>query len=423
MSVTGASPTSRDLVFSQLERVVTSGLLKGSDSLCRLLRYLAERHVDHPGELIKEYQIATEVFGRPHDFDPRLDATVRVQTGRLRSKLAEYYALEGASDPLILDIPRGAYSLAIHVKTVADPVPAVLPPRSTVEIVPKIKPVAGRPSGAIFWVLSILCLGLLSTLVYVVVKRQPVQVAAPAADQAPQAIRTFWHSFIDRTEDPWAVFSNAEFVGRPETGMRYFDPARDTRGSILDHYTGVGEVLAIHELDRLFASLGRSLRVKRGRLLSLDDAQNNNLIFIGSPSENLTLREIRTTRDFVFRLAEGGVRKGDLEIVNINPRPGEEKSYMGSKTVPITEDYAVIGFVPGVNSGWWVMILAGTTTIGTQAAVEYVCRERDVKELLSKIGTTKAGGIPPFEAVIRVKVTGGVPVTTQLAALHSRQAQ
>ena len=45
------------------------------------------------------YQIATELFGRPSDFDPRLDSTVRVQTGRLRSKLAEYYAGPGDRDP------------------------------------------------------------------------------------------------------------------------------------------------------------------------------------------------------------------------------------------------------------------------------------------------------------------------------------
>ena len=86
------------------------------------------------------------------------------------------------------------------------------------------------------------------------------------------------------------IFSNAEFAGRPETGMHYFNAVSDKGQQILDHYTGVGEVLGIHELDRVFASLHHGLRVKRGRLLSLDDAKNNDLIFVGSPSENLSLR-------------------------------------------------------------------------------------------------------------------------------------
>ena len=39
----------------------------------------------------------------------------------------------------------------------------------------------------------------------------------------------------------------AEFVGRPTSGMRYYDATRDSRDTILDHYTGVGEVLAIYD--------------------------------------------------------------------------------------------------------------------------------------------------------------------------------
>ncbi len=417
MSVTGVAPTPRNLLFSQLDRVAGSTVLRGSESLCRLLRYLAERYIDHPGELIKEYQLATEVFGRPADFDPRLDATVRVQTGRLRSKLAEYYAVDGAEDTIILDIPKGSYSLAVHARSAPEPAaPAVPPP--VVEPMPGVAPMPGRPPAAVFWVLSILCFGLTAALVTVLVRRAPSPASAQAASAAPP-LQTFWRGFVDRPEEPWVIFSNAEFVGRPETGMRYFDAKRDSRESILDHYSGVGEVLAVHELDRLFMSLNHGIRVKRGRLLSLDDTQNNNLIFVGSPSENLTLREIPMTQEFVFRLAAEGARKGDLEIVNVNPRPGEETEYIGSKVVPISDDYALIGLVPGMNSGWWVMILAGTTTIGTQGAVEYVCRERTAKELLSQVGTSKAGLARPFEAVIHVKVTGGVPVSTRLVALHT----
>ena len=31
---------------------------------------------------------------------------------------------------------------------------------------------------------------------------------------------------MKQTDEPWVVFSNAEFVGRPETGMRYFNASR-----------------------------------------------------------------------------------------------------------------------------------------------------------------------------------------------------
>jgi hypothetical protein len=202
--------------------------------------------------------------------------------------------------------------------------------------------------------------------------------------------------------------------------MHYFNPVIDKGQPILDHYTGVGEVLGIHELDRVFASLHHGLRVKRGRLLSLDDAKNNDLIFVGSPSENLSLRDVPTTRDFVFRSVDKGPRKGDLSVINVHPRPGENSSYISTQGLPILEDYAVIGLMPGLNPARWVMLLAGLTTIGTQAAVEYVSRPNTVEDLVGRIGGPASGKITPFECVIRVKVTQGVPVQTDMVALHLR---
>jgi hypothetical protein len=386
---------------------------------------LAERSVDQPAG-IKEYQIATEVFGRAADFDPRLDATVRVQTSRLRAKLVEYYAVEGAADPGILELPKGSYTLTFHARPAAEippPVPPADPPaRATVQSVRPIGTSGSRPWTAIFGIFSLLCLGLLMALVFVTSRRSVLPVSASVSTGAPQSLQAFWRRFVDQPEPPLVVFSNAEFVGRPESGMRYFNPALDSRDSILDHYTGVGEVIAIHELDRLFALLHHDLRVKRGRLLSLDDVKNTDLVFVGSPSENLTLREIATTQEFAFRTEPGGVRKGDLAIVNPNPRPGEDRTYLATRRVPLTEDYAVIAVFPGAYPPNWVMILAGTSTIGTQAAVEYVCRELEVRELVSKVGVSKTGEVLPFEAVIRVKVSRGVPVASKLVALHPRIA-
>jgi hypothetical protein len=420
MSVTGVSPT-RSLILLQIERLTGSNALKGSESLCRLLRYFAERFVGHPGETLKEHQIAMEVFGRGSDFDPRLDATVRVHTSRLRSKMAEYYALEATDDPLILDIPKGSYALAVRPRTAGAEAGHGSHPATAISVVSETPARStGRSAlAAGVWALSIIALGLLVAIVYSAVTR-PVQLPAPGMAPPPAVLRLFWQRFVERPELPIVVFSNAEFVGRPETGMRYFNPATDSHEAILDHYTGVGEVLAIHELDRVFHLLSHGVQLKRGRLLSLDDAKNNNLIFVGSPSENLTLREIPTTQEFVFRSAKDGPRKGDLAIANLNPRAGEETMFFGAKGLPLTEDYALIALIPGLNSGQWTLILAGTTTIGTQAAVEYVCREPYLKDMVARIGTLRNGVVSPFEAVIRVKVTGGVPVASQLVALRRR---
>ncbi len=268
--------------------------------------------------------------------------------------------------------------------------------------------------------LAVLLASAVAAIVVLLVARNTAEVgAAGHEDTAPAAFHVFWKRFISGPEEPWVIFSNAAFIGRPETGMRYYDAAHDSRNAILDHYTGVGEVLAIHELDHVFGLLHHRIRLKRGSLFSLDDAKNNNLIFIGSPSENLTLLEIPGTQEFVFQRVVSGRRKGDLEIVNVHPQPGESKQFLATPSgEPLTEDYAVVALVRGLNPAQSVLILAGTTTIGTQAAVEYVCRQDSIEKLLLRLSVSDAGELKPYEAVLQVKVTRGVPVETQLVALR-----
>src|ERR1700735_5653821 len=106
MAVNRAHLADRDQYLEQIDRLAGSHVLHGSESLCKLLRYLAAHALDHPRVPLKEYQIATEVFGRPADFDPQIDSTIRVQAGRLRTKLAEYYASEGSDDSIVVELPR-----------------------------------------------------------------------------------------------------------------------------------------------------------------------------------------------------------------------------------------------------------------------------------------------------------------------------
>jgi hypothetical protein len=201
--------------------------------------------------------------------------------------------------------------------------------------------------------------------------------------------------------------------------MRYYRAPRDARARTLDHYTGVGEVLAVHALDKVFSALHQDLLVKRGSLFSLDDAKNNDLIFIGSPSENLTLLDIPGTKDFPFRWVPAGVTEGHVEILNAHPQPGEAPVFLATPpSEPLTEDYSVIALKPGLNPVHSVLILAGTTTIGTQGAVEYVCQQNSLQDLLRHLSVTNPGELKPFEAVIRVKVARGVPVGTELVALR-----
>src|SRR5712691_1494100 len=300
--------TERALFLGQIEKLLGSHTLHGSESLCKLLRYLANHSMEHSGSSPKEYQIATEVFGRQQDFDPHVDSMVRVQAGRLRTKLAEYYGSEGAEDSILVEMPKGNYALTFHPRShgaARNHANASHEPSNNLEV-------NGRTSRT--WIIAVVALSVvLASAVAVATDRflnRRVAEARLASDSpdVPVAFRVFWKGFLTGPQEPWVIFSNAAFVGRPDIGMRYYNAPRDGQAHILDHYTGVGEVLAVHALDTVLAELHQPIRVKRGSLFSLDDAKNNDLIFIGSPSENLTLLELPTTQEFVFKQITSGPR-------------------------------------------------------------------------------------------------------------------
>jgi TolB-like protein/tetratricopeptide (TPR) repeat protein len=100
---------SSEAVQEELERILTSTCFRNSTRVSRFLRFTVETTLRAQGEPIKEYLIGVEVFERDSSYDPRLDPVVRVEAGRLRSKLAEYYRTQGLDDSLVIDLPRGTY--------------------------------------------------------------------------------------------------------------------------------------------------------------------------------------------------------------------------------------------------------------------------------------------------------------------------
>lgn len=74
-----------------------------------MLRYLVEQDLAGHADRLKGFSIAVDVFGKDAAFDPSQDTVVRVQAGRLRELLDQYYAGPGVDDPLRILIPRGSY--------------------------------------------------------------------------------------------------------------------------------------------------------------------------------------------------------------------------------------------------------------------------------------------------------------------------
>ena len=85
-------------VRAALERILASRCFQQAGRASDFLRFVVEQTLAGSGHRLKGYTIGVEVFGRPADFDAQSDALVRVEAGRLRRRLVEYYASEGIAD-------------------------------------------------------------------------------------------------------------------------------------------------------------------------------------------------------------------------------------------------------------------------------------------------------------------------------------
>jgi TolB-like protein len=104
----GTKPTTLE-IEQELDRILSSKVFAAAQRSQAFLRYVVERSLTDASAPLKEFSIAMDVFARDHDYDPAIDATVRVEAGRLRNRLREYYGVEGSGDPIYIDVPKGGY--------------------------------------------------------------------------------------------------------------------------------------------------------------------------------------------------------------------------------------------------------------------------------------------------------------------------
>src|ERR1700748_3078313 len=78
------------LIEDELARVLSSQTFRRASRMRELLDYVVRGALG--GESVTEAKAARDVFGKDQSFDASIDPEVRIQYGRLRRKLAEYYA-------------------------------------------------------------------------------------------------------------------------------------------------------------------------------------------------------------------------------------------------------------------------------------------------------------------------------------------
>jgi len=119
----------QDARWQLIERILATGPFQKSGRLRELLRYMSERAIHGHAQELTEHNIGTAAFGKPWDYSPTEDSSVRVHARQLRLKLHEYFDGEGREESMIVEIPKGAYTPVFREKKHAElkPIPIVPP--------------------------------------------------------------------------------------------------------------------------------------------------------------------------------------------------------------------------------------------------------------------------------------------------------
>jgi hypothetical protein len=403
------------------DRVSGGVQLSSSPKLQSFFLYVVDCAIrDRPDEAT-EQQIGVNVFGRKPGYSSGDDSIVRSQARLLRLKLSNHFATDGSDEPLVIEIPKGHYLPVFRDKQSSDAFrhsqisTADLPPSNDLPYpIPRLdealepeERLTATPPRPYLWIYATILALLLGLAGGAWGYHQWTVSKALTPDP-------LWSPFLAKSKTTLVIFSNPLFNGNPVSGLRQATPEISKLNPEQDDetYTGTGEVASIYRLTRFFDERDANFVLKRSRLVTWDEARSSNLIFVGASSQNTALHDVPTLSEFGIDLDDKGIGY----IVNLHPHPGEPAKFLPQNR---TQETAILALLPGLEPGTHILIFSGLTTIGTQAVVEYACRPENIARLIQQVGTTN-GEANSFEAVLRVSISKGVGVNTQLILLHRR---
>lgn len=422
--------TMSEAIQQQVERIVHSEQFRSSEVLRRLLTFLSEKSIAGEADNLKEYVVAIDGLGKSSTYDPQHNSAVRIQMGRLRQRLAEYYRTEGKHDPMIVDLPKGRFRLTFEQRSsiansaedtsLAQPATASSTPLHAASAAPK--PLFFRLG------LGVLVVALLLGLGYLLGRTSVQQQTS--ASRSSRDLQTLWGPFLGQKlplilsiEDPLfaEIRSNPGVYFRDRSMNEWSDVVSSAALNKLTgalkqsemrpsrYYTAFGEAEASFLLGGLLKTPEHSLSIVRTSQLSWQQLADNNVIFVGV--QNLFFNQLRNmpiTPQLVPELT--GVR-------DEHPAKSQPSFYADEyKTAPTEQGtiYALVTHLPGPNGKNDIESFTSNRSAGYLGAVQSFTDPQFASILINKLKEQTGGRIPRFYQVLfQVRYRDGVPMETK----------
>lgn len=403
-------------------RVAGSQHLKRAPLLASFLLFICEHALTGSHEDLTEQIIGERVFRRRPGYSTGEDNIVRTYAHRLRSRLDQYFEHDGHEESLRIRIPKGGYTPIFEARPVepgygecVDPTLLIAEPLLSSSFPTDTASFAsasaeGRSSGSMF-LIAFVCLVLGASMGLSWTHwshRHDSPHKSPAHALWAQLFSRQTGTFIVTADNGLGVLQ--DITGRYTNLHDYMDgsyfaqfgkdgtPEQRTMQRLSrERLTSVPDAAGAAAMLLLPEARDHQVQLRNARALQLSDLKQSNLVLLGSnygdpwvslfePNMNFQIN-YHATRDTY-----------ESEIINRNPRPGEQRVYLNNSTTAPYNTYAIIALMPNLDHSGWVLLIEGLTMAGTEAATEYLLHG-NVGALMREVAN--GSGVRPFEIVLK----------------------
>jgi len=427
-----------DELREHLQQILDSPAFQASRRSKDFLRYIVTHALDGQFDQLKERTIGIEVFQRTASYDTGEDSIVRVSANDVRKRLLQYYSEPGADLRYRIDLPAGAYIPEFH-RVLSPPVEFPVPAGGAAgEALAREAHRGGVwrrvqiPRWAVLLPYAVAVLSLAAAAV-LFVRSGRLERELGAAAKPPPARNQLWVELFNREHETYVVCADSAWVlvqevtGTPATLSDYVDrnysskarnaaPAVAALLSILTQrqYTNISDVRLVQAILQLNDEYRHHTTVRSARNVQFIDFKKGNFVLIGSKRANPWVELFEPLLNFRFAYDPVKHRSG---FHNESPKSGESEFYWVEHNSPQqTQTYSVIAYVPNLSRNGTVLLIAGATGEGTEAAGESITNPEFSLRMLKQIGALSGDRVPYFEVLLKSGTIGGTPKNAEIVA-------
>jgi len=382
-----------------------------------LLAYTVEQTLKGSAGELKERSIGIEVFGRSPTYDANADPVVRITAGEVRKRLIQYYYDSAHDGELVIELPSGSYVPQFRTPELPpEPEPPPAEPLPSVAALPGAAPdvPAHRPTPRRRWLFLAFLFGLALAASFAIGwKLRDFHEIQP-----PSSIDRFWAPITDGTTvatyclgeparnlDVGSINSFDAPAGGPDPEPLYFRLH-------LSGHLALADVITLTRTAAALETRHKAFRVLPASEASFAQLREGPIVLIGGFDNIWTLRVTQKLR-FGFESKDG------VAII-VDHKSPKQTSWATAWDLPyqkLSRDYAIVARIHDNTTGQPVIVAAGISEEGTEAAGEILYNPVYLDSLIAKL--------PPnweqlnMEAVIETQVIEGHPGPPNILAVET----